>query len=97
MNFKDGPNGRMALEWKTQIHPELRAVLTEFEFYSDSHDLPAPVITQLGRSRAEQVAIYANLWRKTLAALEPGPHHLLIDPEGDGTFRAMTSSEVLQS
>jgi hypothetical protein len=76
------------------VHPELKVLLRDFDTWSSAKGLPDPVVTDLIRTRAEQLAIYVPYWSKLQQALKPGPFHLRIDPEGDGEYRALTASET---
>lgn len=70
MDFKDGSSGRMAKEFKDKIHPELRSLLLDFDAWSATEKLPAPVITMLGRTMEEERDIYLNYWGDLIVRLK---------------------------
>lgn len=55
---------RQELEFKTRVHPDIRLLLVELGQWSRDFQLPAPCVTQLYRSRGEQVAIYVEYWSR---------------------------------
>jgi hypothetical protein len=79
------------------LHPDLRQLLTDFEGWSAKQGLPEPVVTDLVRQPSAQQTIYLRFFRKLQRAMEPGPEQGRIDPEGDGTFRPLTLSELKQA
>lgn len=55
-------DGIMAEEFRTVIIPDLRQLLLSFVSYSAQAGLPRPVVTQLVRSRKQQVDYYVGHW-----------------------------------
>lgn len=49
-------------QFKTTVNPDLRLVAVEFGQWSADNKLPTPVITDLGRSRAQNVKVYVDYW-----------------------------------
>jgi hypothetical protein len=82
--------------WAT-VHPELRQLLVDFEAFSQKAGLPEPVVTDLVRHPSAQQTIYLRWFRKLQQALEPGANRGSIDPEGDGSYRPLTLSEMKQA
>lgn len=75
------------------IHPQLRQLLKDFDSFSEKEGLPNPVVTDLVRDTEGQVRIYVRFFRKLQAAQVAGPNWGMVDPEDDGTFRALTATE----
>lgn len=80
-------------QWRSEIHPDLRTLLVQFDAYSLESALPTCVLTDLVRSPDEQVLIYVRFWRALVDGLNHGPPYM-VDPEGDGKKRLMTVKEV---
>lgn len=55
-----------------EVHPELRAVLEDFERWSAKHGYPEPVLTEVTRSVPEMVAIYVPYWKGLVSRLVAG-------------------------
>lgn len=78
-------------------HPDLRTLICEFANFSKRQSLPPPVITELGRSRARQRAIYLKRFGKLLDGLAPGERRHMIDPEDDGTWRRFNEEDLQEA
>jgi hypothetical protein len=93
LRFNEPMGGPMARALP-DVHPDLRQLLLDFALWSQQHGLPDPVVTDLVRDVPAQIRIYVRFWLKLQAALQPGPRRGQIDPEGDGTWRALTPAEA---
>lgn len=100
MRFNENatPAEREAMEhyWKNEIHPDLRTILVSGDRFCEQNGLPEQVMTDGKRDPKGQVRIYVTYWRKLLRSLLPGEHQGKIDPEGDGTFRALNTEDLKQ-
>lgn len=72
MLFKDGPEGRLAKEVHEQVHPDLRGLLCEIDFFCRDIELPAVMVTHAVRKLDEHVAIYVPYWKRLISMLENG-------------------------
>lgn len=91
IHFNEPAGGPMELTFPG-THPELQALFQGFNEYSAAQAFPDPVLTEVGRDETGMVRIYVRFYRKLQQSLE-GPHHGMIDPEDDGTFRPLTLKE----
>lgn len=96
LRFNEPKGGPMERGLK-EVHPELLKLLADFTLWSAQHGLPDPVVTDLIRDVPSQIRIYVRFWLKLQAASREGPHKGQIDPEDDGTWRALTIAEQLRA
>lgn len=56
-------NDRVATEFKTEIHPDIRLLIVELGQFSRDKRLPPPCGTQIYRSPDQNVQLYVDWWR----------------------------------